>query len=352
MATPTDQSKVKGKGKGKGGEKGKGGKVGAQAPAFQYALKELLAQWTDGGKMMVEFVREIPRPSDNILPGAVFTTTFTSDAHKKVVLKKGRAYHFPVNTFNVRFTDADLFSKDKKVEQDNMYKFLIDPIIWYDEYDGKHIMTFQEIAVLCEQAGMTSEMYEIGPDIKSTSANNNDVLSMTTALYLYPAFAQGFGSQSQSAEYYVIKTGKKAGQSICLPSQKIPSPPRAIQHIDGVGVLHHRKPFLPGACQACFSYEHKEYAKECIMTDFCRNCFCYFPDEEHGSHGHACTTGITGSGNAIKKGKGTARGHEQSDAKARRTHQENEREEEKETRRTASSSRSKGRNTISSDSTL
>ena len=47
------------------------------------------------------------------------------------------------------------------------------------------------------------------------------------------------------------------------------------------------------------------------MTDFCRTCGFYFPDEEHGSHGHACTTGITGSGNATKgksKGKGKLTG--------------------------------------------
>ena len=172
---------------------------------------------------------------------------------------------------------------------------------------------------------MTPEMYEIGPDIKSTSANNSDVLSMKTALYLYPVFAQGFGFESQSSEYYFMKTGKKAGRSSCQPSQKIPFPPRAIQWIDPQGVLHHRKPFLPGACQACFSYDHKEFSKDCVMTDFCRTCGCYFPDEEHGSHGHACTTGITGSGNATKgkskgkgkltgKGKGKGKGNHAPDA--------------------------------------
>ena len=91
---------------------------------------------------MVDFVRAIPRPSDSILPGAVFMRTFTKEDHKKAVLKKGRAYHAPVMTFNVRFHDADTFSKDKKVEKDNMYKFRIDPIMWYDHDGVRRVLTY------------------------------------------------------------------------------------------------------------------------------------------------------------------------------------------------------------------
>merc|ERR1712166_60896 len=240
----------------------------------------------------------------------VFELAVTTEDDKSIIMKKARKYNTQVATYNIAIHDAELFGKDKRVEQDNMIKFTLDPINHWDANTGKEVpLPYTEFAVMLEMAGLLPSMYYVQPDY-TLSAVGGRIYNGKTALYINPVFSASYGSSSQSPDVYLAKNGAMAGKEILPPSVKISFPPRGIVHIDANNNIHQRKPKLYGACDDCLSYDHKKFDKVCAYAYFCRCCLCYLPDEENAGYKHACTAGVDTSGafHYDPKGKGKGKG--------------------------------------------
>ena len=146
-----------------------------------------------------------------------------------------------------------------------MVEFVIVPITWEKPDITKVTLSTAEIAACCNLAGMLPGIYKIQEQWKPD--NNGDGYYTGKQCILVPSgFAESYGSQEQSGEYYTIQTGSKAGQQICKPLHKIAFPPRAIAELHRLANIHQRRlylPQLPGSCADCRSYKHKKGSDKC-----------------------------------------------------------------------------------------